>query len=269
MNIFILLLMLLTILSGCTNAPVRGLTSVELLSTSQSNLIARNILRRVFRIAYGTDNGTGFTIEVAGKQYLVTANHIFDKLPAADTIKVFRSNVWVDYHARMVGRATPQADIIVLALDRLLTTSAHTPEHELPVSVGSDGIILSQECFFLGFPYGVLTNSGQSDGYPLPLVRKALLSGFVVIGNTSQGFYLDGTNNPGFSGGPLVNARMDPPQIFGVVTGFGSTKQPVFGPDDKPTKMYYQYNTGIIVAFDIHYALDIIAKNPIGFPMIP
>ena len=43
-------------------------------------MITANVIHRVFRIAIGSQVGSGFTIDVEGKEYLVTARHIADEL---------------------------------------------------------------------------------------------------------------------------------------------------------------------------------------------
>jgi hypothetical protein len=62
---------------------------------------------------------------------------------------------------------------------------------------------------------------------------------------------LDGHNNPGFSGGPVV---------------FKAVEQPIFQGDEE-TALTYRYNTGIIVAHDIKAAMTIIQGNPVGFQL--
>ena len=62
-------------------------------------------------------------------------------------------------------------------------------------------------------------------GYPLPLVKEALLSGMNSddSGKVSS-MYLDGYNNPGFSGGPVVRRDYSKAELtysaVGVISGF-------------------------------------------------
>jgi len=98
---------------------------------------------------------------------------------------------------------------------------------------------------------------------PLPLVKRATISAL------DQGaFLLDGHNNPGFSGGPVVFA---PPnssdfRVAAVVSGFQAVKQPIFQGTEE-TAFTYLYNTGIIVAHDIKEATTIIQGNPSGLQL--
>jgi hypothetical protein len=56
------------------------------------------ILSRTFFIKVGNEGGTAFTIDYEGKIYLVTARHVVADLPqSAATIKIWKSDQWVDY----------------------------------------------------------------------------------------------------------------------------------------------------------------------------
>ena len=72
-----------------------------------------------------------------------------------------------------------------------------------PLSIGMAGVILSQEVYFLGFPYSMITYWNESKVAPLPFVKKAIVSQ-IELSEHSSILYLDGHNNPGFSGGPVV-----------------------------------------------------------------
>ena len=54
------------------------------------NMVPSNILTRVFSLKVGDERASGFTIEVDGKQYLITARHALESLPAAKRLEVFR-----------------------------------------------------------------------------------------------------------------------------------------------------------------------------------
>jgi hypothetical protein len=115
--------------------------------------------------------------------------------------------------------------------------------------------------YFLGFPYGVLSGVIFGDaGHPLPLVKRALFSSFA-----GEAYLLDGHNNPGFSGGPVVFGRGgDIPNCVGaVVSSYRFSPEPVFL-DRSETALTYRYNTGIIVSYKIETALALIRSNPIG-----
>ena len=106
--------------------------------------------------------------------------------------------------------------------------------------------------------------------------------------------FLDGQNNPGFSGGPIVYRDNDKTdftyKLLGVVSGFRFDRSPVLKPVEiKPEEVKAEdtargrviqkngrlyrldetgdlvdFNTGIIAGYGINHALDLIKKNPIG-----
>lgn len=217
-------------------------------------MITANFIHRIFRIKCGDSVGTGFVVDVDGKQYLVTAKHVIQAFDTTVGLEVFSNDVWVPVPANLVAHGEGGVDISVLA-----PSSAMTPPN-LPVIVGSDGVVYGQDVYFLGFPYGVLSNVVfGSSGHPLPLVKKALLSSFA-----GDAFLLDGHNNPGFSGGPVIFGRGGAPNcIAAVISGYRFSPEPVFLEQDK-TELTYRQNTGIIIAYKIEFALALIRANPIG-----
>lgn len=104
---------------------------------------------------------------------------------------------------------------------------------------------------------------------------------------------LDGINNPGFSGGPVVFLTGPAQKILGVVSGYyneptdvvtaalpnkpasptkpdssqpsATKEQPKSNkPPAKKPKQIVNANSGFMIAFDITYATEAIKKNPIG-----
>ncbi|MGH3849529.1 MAG: hypothetical protein ACRDRT_07495, partial [Pseudonocardiaceae bacterium] len=80
-------------------------------------MITSNVLQRTYRIKYGQSLGTCFTIEVGERQYLVTARHMVNSFPPADTIEIFYEKDWHKTSAKLVGTAAGEINITVLALD--------------------------------------------------------------------------------------------------------------------------------------------------------
>lgn len=124
------------------------------------------------------------------------------------------------------------------------------------------GLTYGQDVYFLGFPYGFLGKYiFGPDGYPLPFVKRATLSLF-----NGTVFLLDGHNNPGFSGAPVVFTEPQKLEfkVGAVVSGYQYVDEPIY--DGPPTSgLTYRYNTGLIVTHAINDALDWIKGNPIGF----
>ena len=157
-------------------------------------MITANFIHRTFRIKCGESMGTAFTVDVDGKQYLVTARHVIQRFAEASGLEVFGNGVWTPVHASLVAHGAGDIDVSVLS-----PAPAMSPPG-LPVTAGSDGLVYGQDVYFLGFPYGVLSQVifGEA-GHPLPLVKRAAVSAFA-----GDVYLLDGHNNPGFSGGPVI-----------------------------------------------------------------
>ena len=81
-------------------------------------------------------------------------------------------------------------------------------------------------------------------------------------------FYLDGHNNPGFSGGPVVYKMINQSnfRICGVISGYRCQQQPGFI-SGSPLNIYFNENTGLIISFAIEPAVEIIRNNPDGFQL--
>ncbi len=220
-------------------------------------MITASVIHRVFMIRLGESVGTGFTIDVEGRQYLVTANHVVKSLGNDDGIDIFSHGAWSSHEVQLVGHAD-ELDISVLAV-----TTRLTPPN-LAMEPTFAGLVYGQDTYFLGFPYGFTGRFVLGDsGYPLPFVKKATVS--LLDGPT---LILEGHNNPGFSGGPVVftHPERNEYRVAAVISSYRYVEEPVYdGPQD--TGLRYQYNTGLVIAHSIEPALDLIRANPIGYEL--
>lgn len=266
-------------------------------SLSIHGQITSNVWERLLfvRVGAGTshvETATAFTLEVDNRQYLITAKHVVASLLADDSIEYAKAGKWVRLPVH-VFRCDDPTDIAVLVAPHQLTTA-------FPFEADLSQISYGQDVHFLGFPYGISLNGTNVNGdFPLPFVKRATYSGTVTLdaGKHSVLALLDGYNNPGFSGGPIV--YRDPfghswdYKLMGVVSGFqpdltptmarhpiksrdeaseNSKEQPWRIQTDADGKMfeyvetgtYVALNTGIIRGFVIFPALDVIKKHPIG-----
>ncbi len=163
--------------------------------------VTSNVFRRVLMVQVGSATATSFTIDVDGRQYLVTAKHVVAKLKAEDSISVSTNDLWTPVKVKVFRCADP-IDIAVLV-----------PPTQLTVSFALDptmvGMRYAQDVYFAGFPYGLSMEGKTVNGlYPVAFVKKAIVS---AIANESGviKIFLDGHNNPGFSGGPIVYRDLD------------------------------------------------------------
>ena len=219
-------------------------------------MITANVIYRVFRLKVGFETGTAFTIEEGGREYLVTARHIAQSLQGNCQIELFKDRSWYSLQVTVIGHAPGDVDISVLAPSEGLT-----PTRPLPLPASSDGLTYGQEAYFLGFPSGISDNFLMETGHPLPFVKRATVS--TMFGKP---YLLDGHNNPGFSGGPVVFC---PPnrkefQVAAVVCGYQAARTPVRDHEERVTEFHLRENTGIIVAYDVSDAVALIRANPIG-----
>lgn len=227
-------------------------------------MVTANVFRRTFHIMCGSNVGTAFTIDYGGRQYLVTALHIYPNANGTLSIMIRRHDQWVSVQVRVVGRGAPntmEEDVLVLALDHQISPS-------FPLPPTPAGIVWGQEVYFLGFPYGLYTSKAPNDGYPLPLVKGGLMSG--TTGGSPEAFLLDGHNNPGFSGGPAVFRPVNSPngefQVFGIVSAYRTEHIDVYS-QTGPTGLVTPMNTGIVICPSIEFAVELIEANPIGAPL--
>lgn len=225
-------------------------------------MVSNNVLQRTFRIRYGGNEGTCFTIDQDRKQYVVTAKHIISGFDSG-TIEIFYKKKWNQISFKLVGVTSPPIDIAVLALSFQLS-----PNYPLPTN--AEGIFLSQDVYFIGFPFGLYIDvePNLNRDFPLPLVKKGIVSSFGFSDKKLDYLLLDGYINPGFSGGPVVYIPLGTTDqiVAGVISGNYIEWKKVYD-QDQPTVLRCQQNAGIILAYSIQHAIEIIKMNPIGFPL--
>lgn len=225
-------------------------------------MITTNVIDRTFNIQVGNSIGTCFTIDVNSKQYLVTAKHVVKDLNGTCDIRIFHENQWKNIQVTVVGHCKGDIDISVLTAQLQLSPTN-------PLEATSARLAYGQDVFFLGFPYGMKGDVGSLNrDFPLPFVKKAIVSCMYITDNGTQINLLDGHNNPGFSGGPVVfkEPNKNYYKVASVISAFKFTKEPIYEGDNL-LPLSYIYNTGIIYSFGIKHACDLIELNPIGYEL--
>lgn len=225
-------------------------------------MITTNIVHRVFNILFpnGGGHGTCFTIEVDQRQYLITAKHLAKHVREKVNVSIFHKEKRASLELALIGHCDGDVDISVLAANIQLSPT-------YPAEPSIVGSAYGQDMYFLGFPY--LENdhdiSTINRGFPMPFVKKAILSYMPTRGV----FYLDGHNNPGFSGGPVVFKIHDKGdyKIAVVISGYRYAVNPVQQAGGIPSFAHVRENTGIIVCYDIKQAVSMIQSRPLGFPI--
>ncbi len=227
-------------------------------------MVPANALQRTFRLSYGGSCGTCFTVDVDNRQYVITARHVLPGIAGNVSVNIWHERAWKPLQCDVVGIAPGSIDIVVLAPPFPISPS-------LRLTPGTDEMYLSQDAYFLGFPFGLHSEVGAiNSDLPIPLVKKACVSMFSFATGTEKYILLDGHNNPGFSGGPVIYTRpgdIHDVRVAGVISSYRFEWDKVYL-GGKETPLSIQYNTGIIVAYSIAHALELIIANPIGAPLV-
>jgi S1-C subfamily serine protease len=222
-----------------------------------------NVLYRVLRIKTATDTGSAFTIEVDDKQYLITARHLLDGFGAEGEIELWLEGRWSKLKARAIYPSKAAVDIAALDLGRPVTIT-------FPLVPSSGGLTLGQQAYFLGYPHGLGTS--RAEPFPrgfgeLPFLKGGIVSAVDDRDLEAMVLYLDGHNNPGFSGGPIVfwHPGSSSFRVAGVVRGYRNEALPVLKRKDLDTPgakahnaLYTRANSGIVVGYDIRHIVEAI-----------
>ena len=102
------------------------------------------VLMRVVMIWAGSNVGTGFTIDVDGRQYLITAKHVTAGLKQKDHVQIKKGQTWIPLSVEVMRCADP-IDIAVLVPPRQITVG-------WSINATTEGLGLGQDVYFVGFP---------------------------------------------------------------------------------------------------------------------
>lgn len=254
--------------------------------------ITSNVLQRVRRIVAAGAQGTVFSLDVDGRQYLVTAKHVVGGIQGdKGQVDICIDQGKCETIDVQILRAVDPVDIAVLVPPRQMTAA-----HPLPAE--GKGIVLGQDVYFVGFPYADPALNTSTGDESIGFVRKAIWSaqerkdGWVRL-------YLDGRNNSGFSGSPVAWLQQGGKQfefkIAAVVSGYrpdytevmhlAQIDRAAITPADRaansilemqdgtfrklmPTGNVVAGNTGIVIAYGIEAAIDLIRASTVLGPEI-
>lgn len=227
-------------------------------------MIPSQVIQRVFSIRVGNSSGSCFVVDVENKQYVCTAKHVLDGWDEK-FVQLFHKDKWKRLDVDLVGFGSENTDIAVLAPDVRLVAPG------LPLPATMEGVIIGQDAYFLGFPgvvrknFEVASKMEINRFFPLPFIKRATVSAICTVEDQNI-LFLDGHNNPGFSGGPVAFQKQgsDPGEGWcaaAVVSGYAPEPVRMEGTHGIPE---VQVNAGIVIAYDIRHALDIIQENPVG-----
>lgn len=226
--------------------------------------VPTEILTRCLFIKIGNEAGTAFQIDYKGKLYLVTARHVVSGVPERDaTIQIYQAGVWKDYHTvRTIYPSSADVDIVVFE-----TNEAAAQQFGVKPMAKDDQIAMGQQLWFIGYPFGLGSPVGKNStllpaGTYLPFMKKGIISAIDGTNSDAVVLYIDGFNNPGFSGGPIVYWSFDTHEykIIGVVKGYrtDTAKIVVKGQQVDADVLV---NSGILVGYSIRHAVEAIERS--------
>ena len=174
-------------------------------------------------------------------------------------VEVAHHGRWEPVDVELVGHADGIVDVSVLA-PQVLFGAAH------PLEAKASHVTFAEDVYFLGVPYGLTFDPGNLNaGFPFPLVKKGIVS---ALDLKDGHILLDGHNNPGFSGGPVVRiGKSSEPIVIGLVSAYRFDRQAVLDPDGLPAPFTYDLNTGIVSVYDARHIHKLVSKNPIGIAL--
>ena len=224
--------------------------------------MTNEILDKVFKISLDTTSNstaTAFLVEDKGELIMVTARHVFPTLlNSKSKVRLFvkEDNKWNYMDGTLYHHNNPKVDISII---RVFEGEKTTIKNDFILSI--ENLIYGDEGFILGFPYNLSTDILDRE-FPLPLIKKVTNSG-TIIDEGIQMIFLDGHNNPGFSGGPIVFKNHSKNkghrwQIVGVISAYVSQHNELITPVGK---MKYHENSGIVIGYSSDYIKSIIEKT--------
>ena len=244
-------------------------------ATASAQVPTSNVLYRVLRLRVGAATGSAFTIEVDGKQYLITARHLLKDFEIEGDVELWTEGRWSKLRARAIYPSKMVVDIAALDLGKPVTIN-------FPLVASSGGLTLGQQVYFLGYPHG-LGSSVAVQAPPgfgeIPFLKSGIVSALDDRDPDAWILYLDGQNNPGFSGGPIVfwHAESGSFRVAGVVRGYRNEALPVLKKkkleDPQATAyndLYTRANSGIVIGYDIRHIVEAIrAASRANPPLTP
>ncbi len=224
------------------------------------------ILNRTLLIQNGDIFGTAFALDYEGTLYIVTARHVVEGLPETKAvIHVYRARKPYEIATtRTLFPASKDVDIAVF-------DTGEKVEHPFQIkSVEMGGVMMGQQVWFLGYPYGLESRFSGGENRPkgeapvtaAPFIKRGTMSAIDGTNPDAVVLYIDGFNNPGFSGGPIVYWDLSKHTygIVGVVQGYRADNAKVVV-NGKQAESNVLVNSGILIGYSIDHAIQAIKQS--------
>jgi hypothetical protein len=258
------------------------LSLVFVLRALAQSMPTMNVVNRMTIIESRGIYGTVFSVDVDNREYWITAKHVLTgaKHPPYGTISdKLRSVRLLDTRSREERWSTVDMSVIDTGNDiDIVVLAPAKPQLQNPlpsVRATFEGVMLGADCEFLGYPSatkGVWSANGPDGKFQwMPFVKHCFLSSFEE--QVTKAVMLDGFNNLGFSGGPVIYRTGRDQQIIAVISGIVTEPAEVIPSvaTKKSTQRSLQSrkgkvdaNSGFVVAYSIDAAINAIRKNPQG-----
>ena len=193
------------------------------LTFSAQSFMNTDVSHRVFKISTDTLIGTatGFVWIENDEAFMITAKHIFTPKHLTNSpirIYVAQDTFWNYMDGTLFHHPNEAVDISII---RIFEKDSIDLKNRF--SLNSSGVIYGDEGYILGFPFNLNSLTTCSE-FPLALIKRVINSGMVKE-NDATIFFLDGHNNPGFSGGPVVFKEYSKDskhewKVIGVISGY-------------------------------------------------
>lgn len=213
-------------------------------------MVTANIISRVFNLKNNNSFGTCFTLDIDKRQYLLTAKHIVNELTVNSTLEILHNKEWKSLKVENIHHCDDM-DVSIVAINVFIPS--------LPVSATIAQLSYGQDIYFLGFPLGLYSNVGEINRhFPLPFIKKGIISAIDFEGNY---LLIDGYNNKGFSGAPVVFRHYPYTSNEYYIAGIISSYKPEYSKvyiAQQETDLISEMNSGIITAYSITKVIQTI-----------
>ena len=195
---------------------------------------------------------------------MVTARHLVQDIRSNDAIQIQHAHTWKRLSTTVAWMSESEEDIAILA-----PCVQISPAH--PLIPTTAGLVLGQDAYFCGFPFGLRFEAGELNReFPIPFVKRGVISAFGSRDDCATRIYVDGLNNPGFSGAPLVfsDLKTQELKVAGVMSGYRPVYEPVLLKGEQ-VGLESRGNTGIAIAYDLRNGVEHVTHNPTGVRVNP
>lgn len=126
----------------------------------------------------------------------------------------------------------------------------------------NEDVTMGQSVWFLGYPSAGLLHSYFQGHKEMAFVKRGSMSAMDGKDPDAVILYIDGINNKGFSGGPIVYFDFNKREyrIIGIVQGYKfENAEELMGGQAVETKLLV--NSGILVGYSIHHAIQAMEQD--------